>query len=664
MLNKPNLILLLSILAAPTFVAEAAESIVREARSNNGRFLLRIDPGQPGRNGSPCEATLYEQRAAEERGREVWQRPLVNESGPTHVYVSNTAAYVVTLNEYRRGGSRHAVVIYGERGELLRHFLLPDLLTRHDWKHVRIGRRHIDWLDGATCSFTEDGDAFVIDLKWNRTLRINLKRLMVERTGEQADHALADVPPDVLLALFGELGEADDVQTPTTGPAAELAPADDVDSASDQETIDDDLAALLQPSAYEPQVPVPDPADPVDYVAWLNALGEVAGPDANPLYQEAMDSLQTWEGIDEQLKPASQGDPDALAAPELAAWLLANESALEQFRAATQLPEKGWQRSSASGRLIDVLLPDLAGLRKLARGTLAVGRQHASTGQVDQAASAYLDTLAAGAHIGSGLTLIENLVGISVQMNAADALYDLHANPAADDLDYTQLSAELQQAYQPPRPPTEALQAERAFFMDAAQHLWSIDPETGKPRVNAERVDKLLSLITEQEPGKVEQVISELEAAGFEQTVAQGNAYYDVLTEMLSLPYAEAAPRLEQFEEMMMSEPGTNPLLRTLTPSVTRYIFLHARGEATRRAALLATRLEAHRQQFGNYPEDLSLIDAGEFAIDPFSATTFRYQRTDDGYQLYSRGADGDDDGGNHEPSGADGDLRFWPRPD
>ena len=125
------------------------ERPLREARSQNGRFVLRVEPGQPGRAGRSCTATLFGESQSGRAGRRVWERALVNDAAPTHAAVRDDGRFVVTLDEYRRGGARNAVVIYGSEGELLRHFLLSDLLEKDDWPPVKVDRRELGWLTDA-----------------------------------------------------------------------------------------------------------------------------------------------------------------------------------------------------------------------------------------------------------------------------------------------------------------------------------------------------------------------------------------------------------------------------------------------------------------------------------------------------------------------------------
>jgi hypothetical protein len=409
-------------------------------------------------------------------------------------------------------------------------------------------------------------------------------------------------------------------------------------------------------------VPAPNAAEKVDYVAWLNELGRIDGPDANPVYEAASAQCVPWAGDGQLLAAAVKGDPAALAAPDIQAWLAANAAALSKFREAAEYGGKGWSLHSDDGSLIAVLLPDLSPLRSLARGTLIEGRQLAAAGHPAEAAERYLDALAAGAHVGSGMTLIENLVGVAVQGQAVEAYLDLQAQPAAKELDYAALAAQAEAASRPPRPLADAVQTERAMFLDAVQRLWDVDPATEAYVPNPQAARELFASVG-HEPAEVEELTAQAATTGYESTVTEGNLYYDALTEALAKPYPEATSRLKSLEELMAGSATSNPFLRTLTPSVVRAHFIRTRGEAGRRAALLVTNLQAYRQQHQDYPAALDAFTGREFAVDPFSNSPFVYRRSGDSFVLYSVGANGQDDAGVHDARGETNDVVFWPRP-
>lgn len=681
---------------------------LREARSANRRFSLRIEPGRLGRSDGGCRATLYGQRDDARRPRRIWEHALVNDVAPEQAFIRDDGRFVITLDEFRRGGARHAVVIYGERGELLRHFLLIDLLGREDWSHVETSRRALRWLDDALCAFDDSAAAFVIRLKWGREIRIDLRTLQVLHEGQQdVSIVLTGAPPEVLALLLGHLrddsrqevadqlnelaGLTPEEKAQADAVAAALAPAGaESETPSAQAlahaTDGDHGEALDEPRSDTPdeeprqssdayddwpvaaqvgaiRVPMPDAADPVDYVAWLNDLGRVDGPDADPVYGVACEAYVAWDGDSDLYRAALDGDPEALASPEIAAWLESNQRALEAFREASRFDAKGWDYSSPDGSLLQVLLPTLSPTRKLGRASVIDGRKHALAGEPIEAAERYLDALAAGAHVGAGMTIIENLVGIAVQSAAADAMLDLQADAPEDALDYAELVAAAEAAYRAPRPVVETIQGERAFFLDTTQRLWKPDPRTGEHVFDKEYAIQFLSAIgiEEQDPAALAE---ELSLVDFEDAVAQGNAYWDKMTQAATLPYPAARQRFDALDQWRMDTAETDPFTRAFAPALGRYLLNATRAECKRRGTLLATRANAYYQEHGEYPPSLAVLGQDDVTTDPFSNAAFVYLRDPDGgFTLYSVGEDGLDDGGSDEPDAETGDVLFWPRP-
>lgn len=711
-------ILALSVVEA---YAQERQSPVREARSANGQFRLIVEPGRPGRVGRNCQATLYEHRRDRHDGRCVWERALVNETAPAVVEIRDDGRFVITLDEYRRGGARNALVIYGAEGELLRHFLLTDLLQEPDWKHVQVNRRSVDWLREARFSFDDSRKEFVIDLNWKQQIRIDLQTLQIVRPGAGGATALTVVPAEMLAALLGhvegdreqviakrlaELSELTSEEQARTAEIAEMlspeqaagdeAAPDPAELAADtivetettvtrasedgvtrttsltvledgtvvaDEIPADENAWIVSPLT-EIAVPMPNPVKKVDYVAWLNAQGQVEGPDAAPLYEAAVENLAKFEGDPALLDAARAGDPEALQSPEISAYLAANANALATFRTAAQYPQKGWHFESADGSMMSVLLPHLQDTRTLSQASILQGRQFAATGDPQSAAEIYLAALAAGRHVGTEYTLISNIVGESMQTESAQALLDLAASPQASQIDFLDLAAEVEDIYVAPRSIVDAIQAERAFFMDSVQRLWDVDPQTGTRAFDSQQARQFLETVADtSDEAHTQETIAQMAAVDFDQTVATANQYYDAVSQAVTLPYAEAQVRLEALETDMVND-SSNALMRQFAPSLGQYNFIKTKHEAVRRATKLVSNLQAYHQAYGEYPPDLLAFGDLEFAVDPFSSSHFRYRREGDSFVLYSVGGDMADDAGNHERSGRTLDLRFWPRPE
>lgn len=712
--------LFLVLFGAPGVLAERP---LREVTSANKRFVLKVDPGRPGRMARACQATLSEQLAERRRGRRVWQANLVNDVAPVYAAIRDDGRFVVTLDEHNRGGARHALVIYGENGQLLRHFLLQDLLQNDEWKHVKARKRALEWLKDPELRFDDKHDHFVVKLDQQRSLRIDLKTLQVVRGKPEDDlAAYASMPPELLMLLLGHLDEPGEqviaerlkevaAATPeqqaetdvvVDALVAEEAPAGldelavmDPNQPQTPDEIADRVAdpnmaaemAVADPNVAGPEppiepneprgihnprmtggfeIPAPDLLGKTNYVQWINDLGQVTGPDAAPLYTAATELYEP--GTNDQralLSNALAGDPNALYSDAFANWLAANDEALAAFRDAAQLPACSWHFDPPpDDAMIGVMLPQLSPLRTLSKGCIAAGHLALSAGDPESAAAAYLDAAAAGAHVGRRATLIENLVGMSMQSLAADAMFDLHSSPAAEQADWVALAEEAELAMVPVRSPIEAVQMERAFYLDTVQRLWNEDAATGERMLNADWARKVAGMVSM--PGDdvyTEKMLTSLAETNYEESVEFGNAYFDAVTEAMTLPYAEASARLRELERLMASDDTGHVALRDLTPALSSYHFSATRAESNRRAALLVNHLRAWQQAHGQLPSSLDVFAERDFAVDPFSNTRFMYRRAGDDFVLYSTGGNATDDGGIHDHQGRDNDLVYWPRP-
>ncbi|HMQ15454.1 MAG TPA: hypothetical protein PKC49_05715 [Phycisphaerae bacterium] len=821
-----------------TPIAAAADRPLRVSTSASGRFQLRIDTGRPDRSGPAAEdrvraagapadsvpddgelrgdepetdepfdaetgdrsapetgepqatggvvrrtlgrretqgvgARLID-REARGAGRVRWEGRLVNEVAPGQAFVHDDGRWVVTLDDFRLGGAQHAVVVYDSRGALRREFTLDELLTADDRRHVERRGAALVWLEGAQCRFVSDPDRFVIRLRSQREIWIDLEsaelttdahialhdesdwadalaaaggddaealeqkalmeRLIAEHLEAQTDSDDEIVREVLRLAIEQQLAQLDDAEalalrerleqarasaetspdqpgeataeaTDQPGPPGETPDEPNVAGEADPDAgkiilggrefvVQPSAEAILEWSAFEIHfsresgslilgavgpvevsatagidVPTPDPARPVDYIAWMNEQAATDGPNAAPLLQAAVGAHVPLHDEDGTLESAAfRGDPAALSSPAVTAWLEANRAAMDQLASASRLDYRGMPVHSEDGLVMGILLPNLSPVRGLAKAMVADGKRlEVLEGQPQAALERYMQVLEAGAQQSRGPTLIENLVGNAVQRLASEAVLDALAN-AGDALDYTELATQLEQRYRPLRPMAETLQFERVMLLDVVQRAYTYDASTGSYQVSPDGAQLLASVSGLHDGGTDLGVIASLlalNAAGFEQTLSRANAHYDEMTVAAQLPYAEGRTAWSQLEQRL-EDPAfrmSNPLLATLLPSMSRAGQLSTQAEAQRRATGLVAKIKAYRQQHGAYPPSLDAIGS-YMTVDPFTGQPFVY-RTDGGeFSLYSAGIDGVDNGGaDWDRSQQSGDLRFWPRP-
>ncbi len=715
----------LTLLVATVTLASAvfAERPLREARSEDGGLRLRITPGRgadrPARAtlvGDPRRADQTETRGARRARGTLWEGPLVNDIAPERVFIRDDGQRVVTFGEFRKGGARHAIVIYAERGTVLKEHGLNQVLGGDDWSHVRKERRAIVWLNDAELRFSSDGKRFEITTAWRRQIAIDMQ------TGELLNApAGAEIPPDFaalietpqidvdpnaadeaaptdldeLLRLAANLfGDAEDLNAPadpnvlegmlsvlegeTLETAGAEALADEMHASEPRDANGMDIAeapdakpdpnAAARNSPFD--VPPPSLTDPVDYVAWTNSTLEPSDPEALALYDSAIATMleNKWEGPDELFDRAMQGDPDALASPEIQDWLAANADALAALRAASHLEVGGRPLTpSEDGMMLSVLLPQLSPLRTIAKMSVIEGRQLENAGQPQAAIGLYMDTLVAGAHTGKGPTLIENLVGVAMQALATETMLDTFERDNGA-IDYDAVIADWDaRADQRVRSLSKTIQFERAMSLDVMQHIFERIPETGQETLRLDRLGMVASL-SDGDSGLSQMMLGlNINRLGVEGNAAILNHYYDGMTTAFETPWVDARPIHADLEQRI-STPGTpefGSIARILAPALSRAHFVETRGRANLAGTRTVAGILAYRQRNGTLPDSLDQLGTSA-VIDPFTGTPLVYERVGDDFRLYSVSGDGVNDGGVHNPRGMDGepgDVVFWPRP-
>jgi len=381
------------------------------------------------------------------------------------------------------------------------------------------------------------------------------------------------------------------------------------------------------------------------YLEALNAFKDVPED-----VQEAFDYAQSkaWpKGNDEKLRAF-------LLAPE-------NQKALALARRAAAMPKFGpCYFGDPNTSVMSILLPSLAPCRQLCRLLVAEGRRVEEEGAVDLAMNNYTAAMRIGSQVGSGVTLIENLVGVACWTLGDQAVREMVLRRDLPPAQLREVLKTLADLY-PKRPTTlPGVRAERIMGTEVVDELVTRPTQLLSAWQGLNGMNGPNFQINNEQDGwdRLEARIGRLVLP--DRTVKRHMAgYYDQLAEQARKPAYEAAKFNE--EAALMAIPGWNVLARTLLPSLSRACTL---GERCRMASLItrttvAVRLRALEHD-GQPPMRLAelydLVPEADL-VDPFSGREFAYERAANAWMLYSFNENLTDDGG--KPGEKVGELDF-----
>jgi len=522
------------------------------------------------------------------------------------------------------------------------------------------------------------------------------------------DGAFADADDATSDSTYGDVSDAThDAAYADAGDMAEVAPAggggigsDDAgghsaasaDASYDSEN-EENLTGLEEwdPIATDGFAPLPDFKNRIDYFEWYReyALGhpednafwayasfmpDPPGPPGDPA------AKPEWPELNDMFNSDYDGPPgpwDPADHPDWETSYQASQEVLELYREATT--HEGYASPpdlKFDGRigpvedanlLLGILLPSLSNHRAMVKATMAAAwRMEGGKVSSGRMVQAWETSLRGANHIGSGATLIEDLVGIGeraiVQKTARWALK--HDVFSGDELE-TALDT-LRELDRDDRDPSEILRGEHAMCMDLTQYLYMPPGANGTPQsYKPERLNGVFDF----SPEMVDR-IARMKPDEVHASINAFDNHYRKLVEQFRIGYPEV--RTADISAITEEHLRTTPLTEFLMPNLSRYYQLKARSKASRRATQLAYATRLFKERNGRWPESLDELPpehGRNMRIDPFSGDYFGYQLTDDGPKIYSASENGVDDGGVHSPRWADeiendagsDDHVFWP---
>jgi hypothetical protein len=420
-----------------------------------------------------------------------------------------------------------------------------------------------------------------------------------------------------------------------------------------------------RPGADLPDYPQPNPAEPVNYIEWINRTFDTGtGPNAAEVYGKAFEKLEPFEG--------DWGT--AISSPwtdrkDVQQWLDRNQEGLRLFRQAAVM-ERCFFKSSSYNRaderevhprarhlLLNTTIPELSKLRLAIRAILAEAYGKAARGEFSALMDSGLLVIRSGRQFDKDPILLRRIVamgcsamGYAAVRHALAEFQPEHAHVASEQLN----------RIDPPHPSFHtAMLVERIMVLDFHQRLfkptakgpyWLVVPEVAEGFGETFRLDTFF-------------VRSKVRAIGYDKTIRDVNEYFDRVQQWMELP-DRAAPLDVDLREEFLAEHGDNVLL-TLLPSFERSRGIWLKVEAERRATHLVAALLSMQIK----PQTLDELRSvpAETRTDPFTGKPFVYRRIGEGFTLYSAGMDREDNGGDHDPKWGEnepGDYVFWPIPE
>jgi len=432
----------------------------------------------------------------------------------------------------------------------------------------------------------------------------------------------------------------------------------------------------------------------VNYVeeALRIARAQVAeSQNAAPLYQKAIDAykepplVEDEKGIEKSLLDVIQRKSwvAELTEEELALtknWLSDNNDAAAFFTQAAEMPYCWWHRQAENDIVIVILIPEMKGIKNIARLLSWRARLDAFNGNIEPAFDDLLTCYCTGRHLKGPLSLIEQLVGMALQ--------GLSAGTAVTILQNRQINGELLRNFQAD---IEKLMAEDTFIADyTTERFLALDFLQRCYTDNGSGSGHMI-------PGAVGH-FPYLELWNFESDLLNysrslGMALVSADRDDMSREFEKLYSNAQQWahktpwqlhNENVDLEMGLDswPRLKKvrywpimlLMPAIGRVGELTYRNKAGIEALVTVVALLRYHQDNGRYPQNLDELVDGAYLrrlpMDPYSAQSMCYKKTDDTFILYSVGLNFKDDGGTvavvdgrTKSAGTkeQGDWVFWP---
>ncbi|MCG3127814.1 MAG: hypothetical protein CHACPFDD_02686 [Phycisphaerae bacterium] len=396
------------------------------------------------------------------------------------------------------------------------------------------------------------------------------------------------------------------------------------------------LGVLATASADDPR-PLPNPAEPVSYVKWLNDHFGAAIPkqaNAADRYEQGMRVLSESEQAAHLAeRPLNKLDDAELSS--VRAWVKNNERALLELVNGAAMEKCYFKRSSKSEELRDnVLFPARRALH-LAQVAVTRAKFKLVEGDVRGATVDFCAAVRFVAHLREQPSFMEYFIASSIgsEVNAALLLLPTMVRDR-DNFDYQAVLKNIEGIDRPVAQPELQLKMETLLLWDYMQRT----VETGGDEAAAREIDRL----------------------------------YQEWTNVFKADWADARKQADELARKHAQrgekDDAVGKVMAFAKPQLLKVSEMQRRAEAEQRGVRLVLLVFSHHAKNGQWPKELNDALDGrpeQLTIDPFSAKPFAYRVDGDNFTLYSVSLNGADDGGKRSETerawSGEGDFVFWP---
>jgi len=432
------------------------------------------------------------------------------------------------------------------------------------------------------------------------------------------------------------------------------------------------------------------PVVTTNYIAELNNMVRPVADEslnAATLYNKATEVFEDLpdnisEALGKRYYEATKEDKQLIGK-----WLTDNDEVFELVIAGSQKPYY-WQHYEGE-EMMSVLLPHLAGFRRIAFSLRWRARLLAEQGRYEDAFSGIKACYRLGRHVkGNKVVLIEQLVGIAIEAIAVENLRSILSEHQIDAAALATLQKDFEQIIDG-EVFFMSFAGEKMFIYDEIQRCFTED-RFGGGHLYLTRIGQISSIGDESVPSPqniiIESIFTPRAWTGAvkvlffhpnkQQTREATDRFYAYCETIAQKTPAQIRAEAIDVEKEYMKIIRDNVLLMILTPALERAAEMGHRHRTNVEATVGILALQRYKADKGSFPNDLQqLITAGylrQLPVDVYSDKPLVYKKTDDSFILYSVGENFEDDGGKHRTDRKgrprlwghdedDSDAVFWP---